>query len=115
MGRVHANRGFAFLDGCYGVISRVVCRCDGGWRAGGEGCEFWVGDFDVVYEDVSIVYGCGELVGCSHVVVNKEGKVVSSWCDGDVGGEGIFLLAGSAREMSVLRLCSVTSKEAVIE
>jgi hypothetical protein len=115
LGRVHANRGFAFLDGCYGVISRVVCRCDGEWRAGGEGCEFWVGDFDVVYEDVSIVYGCGELVGCSHVVVNKEGKVVSSWCDGDVGGEGIFLLAGSAREMSILRLCSVTSKEAVIE
>ena len=41
--------------------------------------------------------------------------MVSSWGDGDVGGEGIFLLAGSAREMSVLRLCSVTSKEAVIE
>ena len=41
--------------------------------------------------------------------------MVGSWGDGDVGGEGIFLLAGTAREMSVLRLCRVTLKEAVVE
>jgi hypothetical protein len=35
--------------------------------------------------------------------------MVGPWGDGDVGREGIFLLAGSAvREMSVLSVCSVT-------
>jgi hypothetical protein len=58
--------------------------------------EFWVGDFDVVYENVGVVYGGGKFVACSHVVVDEEGKVVGSWCDGDVGREDIFLLAGSA-------------------
>jgi hypothetical protein len=74
--------------------------------------KFGVGDFDVVYEDVGVVYGCGELVRGSHVVVDEEGEVVGSWGDGDVGGEGIFLFAGATVKMSVLSVCSVTSKEA---
>ena len=96
MGRVHAGWGFAFLDGGCGIEGVGGCGSVFGWGAGGEGCEFGVGDFDVVYEDVGVVYGGGELVACAHVVVDEEGEVVGSWGDGDVGREGIFFLAGAA-------------------
>jgi hypothetical protein len=79
---LHRN-GFGLL----GLVGR------GGVRFG----HIVVRDFQVVDQDVRVIYGCGQLVRGAHIVVDDELEVMSARRNVDNGREDILLLTWATR------------------